>query len=145
MGTAQAIAAIMELPTIAGFVWMMSKRPCEFWIKFSAVFYAIKGVALWLVPNVAGVYGVALLQIVTYAILYTGTVYYVNQVMRPEDSIKGQGYVTAASTVGSIIASLMGGVILDVFSAEVLLIISAVTAVAGSVIIFFSAGNRKRR
>ena len=143
LGIASAIAAVMELPTIAGFTWMLKKKPVNFWIRFSAVFYAIKGFAFWLVPNVLGIYAVALMQIATYAIMYTASIYYVEGMMSETDRVKGQGYVITSSTIGGIIASLVGGKILDVASVNEQLMFGAFVCFLGSVIVFFSVREKK--
>ena len=145
LGIASAIAAVMELPTIAGFTYMLKKKSVNFWLRFSAVFYAIKGFAFWLVPNVLGVYAVALMQIATYAIMYTASIYYVEGMVDESDRVKGQGYVITSSTIGGIIASLVGGKILDVASVNEQLMFGALVCFLGSLIVFFSVSEKKKK
>lgn len=138
MGTALAIAAAVELPTMLGFAMIVKKFSCGTLIKVSATFFMIKSVFTLLAPNILGIYVAQGIQILGFALQVPASVYYVNQLMRPEDRVKGQAFMTVTNTLGSIAGSLIGGVLLDIFGVRALLFSATIVAVAGMFITYLS-------
>ncbi len=138
MGTALAIAAAVELPTMLGFAFIVKRFSCGTLLKVSGTFFMIKTVLTLLAPNILGIYIAQGVQILGFALQVPASVYYVNKLMRPEDRVKGQAFMTVTNTLGSIAGSLLGGVLLDALGVRALLLSAAVVALAGMFITYLS-------
>jgi len=135
LGSVASLSAMLEIPVIASFGWLKQKIRCSSLLRVAAVFYSIKALAQWILPGVGGIYFAGVLQIFAYAIAASAMVYFVNSLMAPEDAVKGQGYAASATTIGSVIGSLLGGWVLDVADPQVLLMLCTVISTVGTVIV----------
>ena len=101
------------------------------------------------VPNIANLYVVQVCQIFGFATFVVATVYYANQVVEESDRVKGQAYMTMANTLSIVFASVLGGVLIDLYGTNKMMIAGSVIAVAGCVMIFVStvksAGDKHKR
>lgn len=136
MGIAMTICACAELPVMFLFGWMVKKVRCDIWMRVSGVFYTLKILGTLLVTNVAGFYAVQLFQMFGWAVICVASVYYVNSVMKTQDAIKGQAYMTAAFSVGTVISSLVGGWTIDVGGVRLMLMVALAASAAGMAILF---------
>ena len=136
MGTALAIAATLELPTMLGFVYIIRKFNSGILLKVSGAFFFVKAILMFLAPNIVGIYISQGAQILAFALQVPASVYYVNSLMQPEDRVKGQAFMTATNTLGSIGGSLIGGVVLDYCGVKIFLLVSVLVAGIGMLIIF---------
>lgn len=139
MGTASAIAAVAELPTLFLFGYIIKKIRCDRLLKLSGVFFTLKAFGTLLAPSVPVFYGVQVLQMLGWGLITAVSVYYVNMIMEPEDAIKGQAYFTMAYTLGSVIASMLGGTLIDAAGVKVMLIFAAAASFGGMLIVFLAA------
>lgn len=68
--------------------------------------------------------------------LYTvAAVCYVGRVMKPADVIRGQSYLAAAGSIGSLIAMFSGGILYETLGVQITLLLSALFAVVGGVFV----------
>lgn len=143
-GTAMALGALLELPVMAGFSRMLTKRRCGFWLRLCAVFYTVRGGLLLLLPGVRGLYIAQCAQPLGSALYIIASVYYVAQTLEGEDAVRGQWHTGAAGTLASLLAYVSSGALLDRVSLPVLL--SAVTALAaaGTLAMFAAVGRMDR-
>lgn len=139
MGTSQALASILELPVMFLFGWFLKKAGAVVWFKISGFFFFLKTFATLLAPNIPVLYAVQIFQMFGWALITVSSVYYVNSVMEDRDKIKGQAYFTMTYTIGCVFGSLLGGALLEGFSANAMLICGSVCSLIGSIIIFITA------
>ena len=139
MGTATAIAAMCELPTLFLFSFIIRKIRCDILLRISGIFYAIKAIGSLLAPNVLAYYSVQTLQMLGWGLMTVVSVYYVNIIMEKEDIIKGQAYFTMTYTLGSVAAAFIGGALIDISGVNAMLIFSVISVVIGAVIVFLAA------
>ena len=139
MGTATAIAAMCELPTLFLFSFIIRKIRCDILLRVSGIFYAIKAIGSLLAPNISTFYGVQTLQMLGWGLMTAVSVYYVNMIMEKEDIIKGQAYFTMTYTLGSVAAAFVGGALIDLSGVNAMLVFSVVSVIIGAVIVFFAA------
>ncbi len=142
MGTAIMIAAVLELP-----VMMLWSRVVGRWspgrlLQIAGVFFVVKTGLTWLAPSVHGIYGAQTLQMVAFAVMVMASVYYVERLLPARDRIKGQAYMTMTSTVGSVVGSLAGGVLLDVSGVSLMLLVGTLIAGVGAVLTLVGAESR---
>lgn len=134
MGTAIAIAAAVELPAMALFTFFIRKTKCSLLLKLSLFFFCIKALIALLAPNVLVFYISQLFQFSAYAVFIPASIYYVNLVIDETDMIKGQAFMTGAISLGGVIGSFLGGLLLGGSGVRGMLIVSVVTSVLGFVI-----------
>lgn len=139
MGTASAIAAICELPTLFLFGYIIRKFRCDILIKIAGIFFTLKALCTLLAPGIPVFYGVQVFQMLGWGLMTAASVYYVNAIMEPEDVIKGQAYFTMAYTLGSVLASLLGGALIDVAGVHSMLLFATISAFIGALIVLFFA------
>ncbi|MCF0134035.1 MAG: MFS transporter [Blautia sp.] len=139
MGTAQAIASIFELPVMFCFGYMLKKYHAKTWMKISGIFFSLKIIATYLAPDMTVFYGIQFFQLFGWALISVASVFYINSVMRDADKIKGQAYFTMTYTLGTVVGSLIGGALLDAFSASAMLVFGSIVSTVGTVIILIFA------
>lgn len=143
-GTALAIGAIMELPVMFAFTWMLKKARCDRWVKISCVFFVLKSVAFYLAPSQYFIYAAQLLQLMGFALYTISSVHYAGKVIGEGDAVRAQTYLSSTTVIGSLIALSTGGIICQYWGANTMLLIGSIAAFLGAVIIFLSAENVPR-
>lgn len=68
---------------------------------------------------------------------------FIDEIMEKGEAVKGQALYTVMTTVGTVFASLSGGVILDVSGASALLTVSSVLTGIGAALIIGIVGKVK--
>ncbi len=142
LGIAVAIAALSELPIMFGFTRLLKRMSAEKWLVLSGFAFLAKCVATLLVPDVLSYYFVQTLQLLGYAVITVASVYYIAGIMEPQDAVKGQAFFTMTNTAGAVLASALGGWMLDAHGVTALLVTATVFAGAGAVIMCL--GIRRR-
>ncbi len=143
MGIVTALCAFVELPTMFLFGYFLKVAGGAFWFRLSGVFFMLKALGTLLAPNMAGLYFVQMFQILGWALICVASVYYVNSIMAPEDVIKGQAYMTMTHSIGSVIGSMLGGLLIDFFGVPAMLACASAMAFCGMVIIMATVREKK--
>lgn len=138
-GTAAAIAAFLELPAMFTFTHLLRLAQCNRWMKLSCFFFVAKAVTMLLAPNYHWVYVAQICQMLGFALYSISSVYYASALFQGADAVRGQSYLGATITAGSLIALSTGGLICQQFGAQVMLGAAAVSAALGTVIILLTA------
>lgn len=139
MGVSMALSALIELPTLFVFGYLVKKVRCDIWVRVAGVFFMLKSLGSLLVTSILPFYFVQALQLGGWALITVASVYYVNSVMKEQDAIKGQAYFTMTYTLGSVIGALLGGFLIDKAGVNAMLTFSTAAAFIGMVIVFFGA------
>ena len=111
-------------------------------MKATGFFFILKSVLLIIAPSIGFVYGVQLLQTLTYAILSPVQVYYANRRVAAADMVKGQAFIAAAYTLGCAGGNFFGGQFMQLWGIETLLNAGVVFAVTGTVILLLTADRK---
>lgn len=143
MGTAMAMASLIELPTMFLFAFMLKKVRCDIWFRISGIFFFLKTLGTLLAPNIPAFYAVQVFQMLGWALITVSSVYYVNSIMEKQDAIKGQAYMTMTYTLGSVAGALIGGALIDSMGVISMLVFATVSAAAGMMIMLFTAQKTK--
>lgn len=143
MGTAFAIAAVLELPVMLSFSKLIRKFDIGKMLKFSALIFTIKTLVTLISANMFMIYVAQGMQMLSYAIFIPGSIYYVNQVLERKDMIRGQAFTTAATTLGGVGGSLVGGWLLSFTTVTNTLLIGLALSAAGLIVMYFSIETRK--
>lgn len=134
MGTTLAIAAILEIPVMFGFSYIVKRYRSSALLAVCGVFFLLKSLIYLLAGSVEMIYAAQLLQPFSYALLASAGVYYTDEAMRPEHKLRGQAYQGSAATLGCVFGNLIGGFVVDNYGVFPMLITAAVFAGMGCVI-----------
>ena len=134
LGNISAFKAMLEIPVMLFYTRLTSRFRCSSVLRFAALAFVAKAVAMALAGSVGMLYAANLLQALSFALVIPAMVQYVNLVIDPKDSAKGQAVANGMITLGAIFASSMGGQLYDVLSIRTTLLIGVVIAACGMAI-----------
>lgn len=144
MGLSIAIAAIVEVPTMIAFNYLITKQKYSNLLKVSAVFFVLKTLMIALAPSVGFVYLSQFMQIGAFALFTPASVYYVNGVIDESNRVKGQALLGAASMgAGGTLGNFIGGRILDSSTVSNMLIVGVVISIIGCIISLFTIEDKE--
>ncbi len=135
-GTAMFIQAMVELPTMFAFSLLLKKLSINKLLIIATVFYTIKHALILISGNIGMLYAAMILQMLSYAILVPGSVYFANENIEPEDRNKGQAIFGATATVGGLLASAVGGTLFSIMSVKGVLTIGLIATALGMFLMF---------
>lgn len=136
MGTASAIAAICELITTLLFAFYMKKIKLHIIIKISGIFFTLKTLFSFIVTTVPAFYAIQGLQMFGWGFMSIGIVYYVNNLVDDCDKAQGQAYAGMSFTIASVLATSIGGNLIDVYGVNTMLIVGSIAAAVGTFILW---------
>lgn len=141
LGTAIALAAILELPVMFFFTKLLKRFNNTTLLKISVVVLSLKAIATLLAKSIGMIYFAQAFQLLSYAIFIPASIHYVGQVMDMKDRIKGQAFTSVTMTLGGVTGSLLGGWLLSATSIYNMLLLGTLLSLIGSVIAYFSIEN----
>ena len=113
LGTANAIAAMVEIPIMFSITKIMKKIKVKQLIAIACLLYVVRGIVFH-IPSMKVIYLAQVLQMFSYAILIPSTVYLSDELMHEEDKNKGQTFIGMAITIGLILGSFVGGKLVSI-------------------------------
>lgn len=137
-GNALFIAAMLELPMMFGFSLILKRVSINKILIFASIVYSIKHVLTFASVSVPMFYGAMALQMLSYAALTPAVVYFSNEHIAEEDRNKGQAVFAAASSVGGLLASFLGGWLFTFVPVRAVLGLGAASSVCGTLLMIFS-------
>ena len=144
MGYVAAFTAIVEVP-----VMMFSSRLKRWdtvqYIRISFVFFALKILAYALAPNIPLFFAARILQAPSYALYTVLIVSYANRQVPRKDSAKAQSLAFSMTTIGSVLASLIGGRMFDTAGVRTTMLTAAAIAAVGAVIALLGTLQERKK
>ena len=138
LGKAIALAAIIELPAMFSFSFMIKKIKINTLLLISTIAFIGKSLVTLMASSMSTIYTAQLLQFLAYAIFLPASVYYANEAMEERDRIKGQAYLGAIMSASGVIGSVLGGWILDRYDVSSMLLLALILPILGSAILYIS-------
>ncbi len=135
MGTATAISAMVEIPTMLLFARMLKKKPSSFWMRFTGFFFTLKSLGSLLCTGIPGFYFFQATQFLTWAVIAVASVYYINAIMEPQDAVKGQACYTMSYTLASVVGGILGGQLIDALGVDAMLLVGTISAALGTLVV----------
>ena len=134
MGYLAAFTAIVEVP-----VMMFSDRLPKKWrrvqyIRLAFVFFVLKTLAYALAPNIPLLFASRILQAPSYALYTVLIVGYAEETVARKDSAKAQSLAFSMTTIGSVLASLIGGSMFKTAGVQPTMLTATAFALAGAVV-----------
>ena len=133
LGRITGFMAIIEIPVLLFYDRFTRRISAPACMRIAAVGFVAKAFAFALAPNVPALYAASILQTVSFALITPASVRYVSLYISASDAAKGQSVAFGVTTLASIFATSIGGVLFDAMSARAVLLISAVVASVGAV------------
>ena len=143
LGSISAFKAMLEIPVMLFYTRLTERFRCSTVLRFAALAFVAKALAIAMAGSVALLYAANLLQALSFALVIPAMVQYVSLVIAPKDSAKGQAIANGMITLGAIFASLVGGWLYDALSVHATLIVGVAIAVCGMLLCNFTI-ERKR-
>lgn len=135
LGFLLGFTALLELPAMIFFDRLAKRFSSGRLLLVSSVFFVIKTGLIAMAQSMAFMYFAHIFQLASFALYSPAIVKFVNETIPDEDSVKGQAFAAAMITVGSIFVSIIGGYIIDNYSARMLITISTAVVAVGTVAI----------
>ena len=145
MGYMVSMAAFLELPTMAVFVYLAKKIDCGILLKFAGVMFFVKIGIMLLATNIPMAFISMACQMFAYALYIPANAYYATKVMMKNDQVKGQAVSSAAITLGGTFSGLICGRILDSSGAHTMLLVATIVSAVGVALILFSVEKVGRK
>lgn len=142
-GAVLMISTFVEIPTIVFFAKLLKFANSSTYMRISGVFFTLRIILTLILPNIWGLYAAQLCQILGYALYTVCSVYYASEVVSDKDTVKGQAYISAANTIGCLVAHLAGGAMIDAVGVANMLIITAIISAIGMIMLFFTTEKKK--
>ena len=141
MGYGIFIAAACELPSLFLLSTINKKVPSGILFKIAVFFIFVRNVVMYLAKNIVVMYFSMSLSMLGYGIFAGASILFVENVIDADNRVRGQAMMTMTTALGSFVGSLIGGVIIDRFSVNTMLVTSSVMALVGALIVI-AAGER---
>ena len=135
MGVVLAVAGVLELPVMFAFSFLVKRFSSYHLLLLSGIGFVGKSILYLTATSVLMIYAAQVLQLISYALFASVSVYYSNEVMDRSNKLRGQALVGSSVTIGAVIGGLMGGMVIQSFSVRMMLAAGVVTAVVGAVIV----------
>lgn len=136
-GTALFIQAMSELPTMFGFSLLMRKFGVPKIIVVASVFFTVKHAIVLFTSNTFMLYGAMALQMVSFAAIFTGTVYLANDYVGEADRNKGQAVFASSGAVGMLLSSFLGGWLFQFLEVRPVLVVGVVVSTCGTLLMVY--------
>ncbi len=143
MGYVAAFTAIVEVPVMMFASKLPKKWSTVQYIRLSFVFFVLKILAYALAPTIPLFFAARVLQAPSYALYTVLIVGYADRTVARKDSAKAQSLAFSMTTIGSVLASLIGGPMFDAVGVRPTMLTGAAIAAAGTIIAL--AGTMKKK
>ena len=114
MGVVILLLCVCEMPAMIAFHKLKMRFSYVFLLRLSAVFFTIKIFVMYLADSMVS---------------------FIDAIMDKGEALRGQAMFTVAITLGNIIGSVAGGMILDLCSSKMLLLTGTLVSAAGTLLI----------
>ena len=114
------------------------------YIRAAFVFFVLKLLAYALAPNVPLLFAARTLQAPSYALYTVLIVGYADETVPQKDSAKAQSLAFSMTTIGSVLASLIGGSMFKTSGVRPTMLTATVFALVGAVIAYTATHMKKK-
>ena len=143
VGTAFAVAALFEFPIMFMFNRLKEKFKSRSMLIFSGIFFLLKGILTYIATSPSTLIAIQVTQLFGFALFTPCSVDFINDIMSDEKKITGQGFLASAITMGGVIGSVAGGVLIESTGVLNTLIISNVICLIAILLIVISTRGCK--
>ncbi len=143
VGTAFAVAALFEFPIMFMFNRLKEKFKSRSMLIFSGIFFLLKGILTYIATSPSILIAIQVTQLFGFALFTPCSVDFINDIMSDEKKITGQGFLASAITMGGVIGSVAGGVLIESTGVLNTLIVSNIICLIAIILIVISTRGCK--
>lgn len=145
MGRIFSVMAFLEIPALFFFDKIKERFSCQFILKFAAICFTLKVLLIYLAESVTMIYVAHLLQTFSFGLFLPAMVSFIGEVMAKGEAVKGQALYTVMVTVSSMLASVLGGIMLDISGPGFMLLISTIATGLGALVLVLIVDGIKKK
>lgn len=144
MGVLNGFMAAVEIPVLLFYSTLFRRQSHASLLRAAFVFFALKAVAIAAAPNVTLLGAAFLLQAPSFALYAAAIVPYVSAVVSHEDSAKAQSLAFTMTTLGGVLANVIGGWMLDRMPVSQVLWVACGICLAGTLVAVSGTEGRRK-
>lgn len=141
LGTAITLSAMTEMPAMMLFARFSRRGKGIRLFLVSIWFWLAKDVLTLLAPTPKALFAVQLLNFASCAVYVPGMMDYMRHTLPEDQLLRGVTLAGTATTLGSLIATLLGGWLMDAAGVRHALLIVQAFAACGAVLLTFALGH----
>lgn len=145
MGRIFSVMAFLEIPALFFFDKIKERFSCQLILKFAAICFTLKVLLIYLAESVTMIYVAHLLQTFSFGLFLPAMVSFIGEVMAKGEAVKGQALYTVMVTVSSMLASVLGGIMLDVSGPGFMLLVSTIATGLGALVLVLIVDRIKKK
>ena len=135
MGRILSVMAFLEIPALLFFDKIEGRFSCQTILKFAAICFTVKIFLIYIARSVTMIYNAHIFQTFSFGLFLPAMVSFINQVMAKGEAVKGQAVYTVTTTVSAVLASVLGGIMLDASGPSFMLLVSTIATAAGALLV----------
>ena len=143
VGRILSLMALLEIPTMLFYDRIRRHFSSVTLIRLASIGFTAKIAVCWIAGSVTLLFAAQFFQLIAFALMMPGMVYYINEIMSPGEAVKGQALFTMMIVLSTIAASFTGGWILDASGAKALTFVSLAVTAAGAAVVITTIGKVK--
>ena len=144
LGAAIAVAALTELPAMLLYSRVRARLDSFSLLRFAGWAWVAKIALVTIARSPQAICAAELMQFFSYAVYVPAAVDYIARTLPPQDFLKGQALAGSAFTLGSLLATFLGGRLVDWMGVRGALPLMSLVALSGA-LLFTAAVPRGRR
>ena len=141
LGIAISIASLVEFPAMMMYSRLSKRFGVGKLLIFSAWAWLLKNLLVFLASSPWMIYLAEVLQFASYGIYIPASIEYIAGIFPGKKNLKGQSFAGSAYTIGSVLATFAGGMLLDLAGISITLMIMLVVTLMGAC--FFTIAVQK--
>ncbi len=145
LGLAIALSAFAEVPTMFSFSRLASRFSSRGLLRLSSLFFLIKALMDFLARSLGQIYLSQLLNALTFGLFVPASVLFLSRSLNKKDTAKGQALLTSALIAGNVLASSVGGVVMDYYGIRVLMALIIGIEILAFSLMSLALGNKEDR
>lgn len=142
-GVALALATVLELPAMIFYSRISRRFGGSRLMLLAGWMWVVKDATALLATGPAGMYVSSVFQIATMGLFTPALVEYVAQVLPEKDFLKGQALAGSADSLGCLIATALGGRLIDMVGIKPSLGMMTAFALAGAILFTIAIPRKK--
>ncbi|MGN0734263.1 MAG: MFS transporter [Anaerovoracaceae bacterium] len=145
MGRIFSVMAFLEIPALFFFDKIKERFSCQLILKFAAICFTLKVLLIYLAESVTMIYAAHLLQTFSFGLFLPAMVSFIGEVMAKGEAVKGQALYTVMTTVAATLASVLGGIMLDISGPGFMLLVSTAATGLGALVLVLIVDRIKKK
>ncbi len=141
MGRVLSLMAFLEIPALFFFDNVRARFSCGSILKVAAVCFGVKVGLIYLAKSMWLIYAAHVFQTFGFGLFLPAMVVFIDETMRKGEAVKGQALFTVMTTVSAMIASVLGGVLIDTSGAKFMLLVSTIITAVGAAVVIMAVNK----